>query len=128
MMSKLTAALSLIDAFGSEALAIFLLIIGIGVTRGWRGARRYHLIYAALKIPLVIFGALAWWWLMTSFVRGISSSMPPNPQSAQAMQGMSAGMGVFSFGWGVIALIYPISLLIVLRARTVREYFQSAVI
>jgi hypothetical protein len=105
-----------LESLASLLLAVFLLVCGILTLRQNRWGRRGHLIYAALKIPLVIVAAIGWAWLfysMSSTVTGGSA----NPQSSLVSM-LQAG------GYAAVGLIYPIALLIVFTRRKVREYYN----
>lgn len=99
-------------------LAIFLLISGILAVRSTRAAGRMHLIYAILKIPAAIFGAIAWSWMMNSFMTGMMAGAPAG--TARPPGGV---FGVPAAVSGAFALAYPIALLIMLSTRTLRDYY-----
>jgi hypothetical protein len=113
------AAMAMSDAIGGLFLAILLLIAGIMTLRQSPRARKVHLIYALLKIPLVIVGVIGWWLLMHDMMASLSNSV-----GAAAMSGMKPMTGVIT-AFAVVACIYPIALLIVLNTRSVKEYYAS---
>jgi hypothetical protein len=114
------ATLALVDAIGGLLLAILLLIAGILALRQSARGRGLHLIYALAKIPLVILGAIGWWWLVNDMYKSMSSTM------GVPMGGAFRSMAAVSTAFAVIACIYPIALLIVLNLKSVREYYASA--
>lgn len=110
------AGFATVASFG---LAIYLLVIGILVLRESPRGRKLHLVYAMLKIPVTILGAVAGWWVTTSFFDAFMAAAG----SAATPAGMfSAGIGMIL---GAIGLIYPIALLIALQSRTVKDYYNS---
>jgi hypothetical protein len=100
----------------SFVLAILLLVAGIATTRNSLGARRLHLIYAYIKIPVGIAGTLAWGWLWYAFMRAF-----PAGGGGSKMWVVSA---VFSVP-ALLGLAYPVGLLIVMRMRAVKSYYAS---
>lgn len=121
-ISRTAAALALGEAALSFSLAIYLLVVGILLFRNSRRAGLYHRIYAFAKIPLVILATWAWatvWTgLTTSALKGA-----PSP--------VNFPIGSYITGWcigiGIVALIYPVALLIVVRSRTVKQFFAIQV-
>jgi hypothetical protein len=114
------ASFSTLLGFG---LAIYLLVIGILTLRGSPRGRSLHLIYAWLKIPVTILGAVAAWWLTTSFMEALMAGNSGNPMF---QQGIFAGVGLQHAVMGAIALIYPVALLIALQTKAVKDYYSSA--
>jgi len=108
--------LSMIETIASFGLAIYLLVIGILAVRSSRAAGRLHLVYALIKIPLVIFMVIVWSRVMSGVwanMRAGGPRPPPGPTDASA--------GVV---WLALGLAYPIAVLIVLRLRSVRDYYH----
>jgi hypothetical protein len=114
------AALLIFEAFLSVVWAIYLLIVGILVMRSSFKSPRLLRVYAWVKIPLALMGGAALGWMIYGFAAAATSA---------------AGAGTTSTGfvaiacWGAVfmalGLAFPISVLIVLRTRTVREFFNS---
>jgi hypothetical protein len=100
-------------------LAILLFVAGILALRDSRKARKLHLWYSGVKIPLAAVSGVISAWMTAQFVNAITAS------SGGAQQ---AGM-ISAVMWGsaavsvAIAWIYPIALLIVMNTRRVREYY-----
>jgi hypothetical protein len=121
----LSIALVIGESFASAFLSIYLLVIAILTLRESPRGRRYHQIYAAIKIPLAVTGGVAFAWLMTGLLSSLRTLNPGigaggfTARSVQVM--MTLGIAIAAAG-----LIYPVVLLIVLRLRTVREYYDSA--
>lgn len=116
-ISKIACGLTIVDAFLSLGMAIFLLVAAILILRSSPGSRRLHLFYAVVKIPLVLGGTAAVTWMYADYYASIGAAMPG---SGGFMRGMAYGWGV---GFVVVGLIYPIALLIALNTRRMREYF-----
>jgi cellulose synthase/poly-beta-1,6-N-acetylglucosamine synthase-like glycosyltransferase len=95
-------------------LAIFLMICGILVLRNSPHARRGHLIYAGLKIPIALVEVVVYVWMMKSVFASMSTA-----GGANAFVIISAAIQ------GAISCAYPIALLIVMNQRSVKEYYQS---
>jgi hypothetical protein len=118
-INKGAAAMAMTDAIGGLLLAILLLIAGILALRQSPRARRLHLIYALIKIPLVIVGTIGWAWMMHDLMTSLSKTVGVAPMAG--MRPMSTAMMTV----GIIGCIYPIALLIVLNTRSVKEYYAS---
>lgn len=114
-VSSGAATMMFVDGISSALLAILLLVAGILTLRNSARARRLHLVYAIAKIPLVLLGAVASYWLVTSMLGGLRTISSP------ASYGMMIGIGLFSS----LGLIYPIILLFVLNTRRVRDHYNS---
>jgi hypothetical protein len=110
-LSPVAAALVMVEAAFSAAIAIYLLVIGILTIRQSRRGKRLHIIYAILKIPVAVFGVIATAWMWATFVA-------PGPGASSAV---AATMGLLAS----VGLIYPIILLIVLNVGTARDYYRS---
>ena len=120
-VTTIACVLTLLDALLSIGLAVFLFVSALMILRHGTSGRRQHLIFAALKIPLVLAGSAAATWMYSDLFGSMIAGAP----------GGSAGMmRMVAIGWGsgfaVLGLIYPIALLIALNTPTVREYFGVA--
>jgi hypothetical protein len=102
----------IISSFLGILLAAYLLTIGILTLRGSPRGGRLHWIYAWLKIALAICGGIS---IVVAF-NAVTGAAPSNIFLAPAIIG-----GIFSAAIGVI---YPIGLLIALRSRTLRAYYE----
>jgi hypothetical protein len=119
----IAALLAVIEGLASLGLGVFLLVIGILVFRFSRRGRWQHLMYAWIKIPLTIIGAAAWSWLAMEFMRIMFSGMPGGagvPRNAAITP-----IAVAFIVGGLISIIYPVALLIALRSKTVRQYYET---
>jgi hypothetical protein len=110
-----------LEALAGIGLAVLLLVAGIQTFRDRRNFLPLHRLYAVVKIPVAILGAVLWWLLYMALMRPILEQVTPQvPLST-----MGLGMGI-SFGiWGFFGCLYPIALLIVLSGRTVRDHHAS---
>jgi hypothetical protein len=115
-------ALTSFAVVASAGLAVYLFVIGITTLRRWPGARRAHLIYAVLEIPVAILGAAAAWWLTASFAEASMTNMGPGGPMAGSF---ADGIGLQAVVLGVLGLIYPVVLLIGLQAKSVKDYYDT---
>jgi len=104
-----------IESLLSLFLAIFLMTIGIMVLRDSRRGLRLHWTFVWLKIPLVLLGAIASWWSM-------SSMMLSTPGTAGMSVALATGVAIGSITWSLMGLVYPIGLIFALQSQTVRHW------
>jgi hypothetical protein len=116
--------LSLAEALLSTLLAVFLLVAGILVLRGVAVGGKLHWVYAVIKIPLTLLAALAGCW-MWSGVMKFTAAMQAGGASGVTPAFANGVVMVFAIVLALLALIYPIALLFVLRTRGVRAYYNS---
>ena len=117
-----TAALALSEAVVGLALAVFLLVVGILVFRDAPFGRRGHLIWACLKLPAAALTGWSAWALTRSMMAGFNSAMGPGTPPMAFWDTMGLVQAVMSAG---LACIYPFTILIVMRTRTVKDYYAS---
>jgi hypothetical protein len=108
-----------IEAVLSVLLAVLLLVAGILVFRRSPVSLRLHRIYAWTKLPLAVAGALGIGWMYGSFL----SAFTPRPAPGQSS--LSAVFWTWAIGAIALSCGYPIGLLIALRSRQVRAYYNS---
>jgi hypothetical protein len=108
-----------IDAVLSVLLAVLLLVAGILVFRRSPASRRLHRIYAWAKLPLALAGAVGVGWMFDSFMTAFAPRPPPG------QPGPSMMFWTWTIGATVLSCAYSIGLLIALRSRTVRAYYNS---
>jgi hypothetical protein len=119
----LSIALVIGESIASGALAVYLLVIAILTLRESPRGRRFHQVFAAIKIPLAITGGVAFAWLMTgllSSLRALNPGMGRGAPSANSVQVM-ATLGIVM---AVAGLLYPVILLFVLRSKAVKDYYR----
>ena len=109
------------DAVLRLALAVLVILAGILVLRDHRLGRKLHLIWAWVKIPASLFAAVAYMFTM----RGMFSAMPVAPGSPVTPQFMSTMMLLGGLMQAAIACAYPVGVLIVMKTRTVREFYRE---
>ena len=103
------------ESLGSGLLAILLLVAGIMFLRGRPTGIKLHRIWAWIKLPLAIGGAI--WFGLT--IREWQFASAANPSSVGAAS-LLAGVGL-----GLLSLAWPVIVLVVMRARSVREHFAN---
>ena len=108
-----------IDAVLRLVLALLLVAAGILVLRDHRLGRRLHLIWAWIKIPAALLAAMVSWQQMS----GMFASMPMTPGSPVTPQYMDTMMLVGVLVQAAFACAYPVGILIVMKTRTVRDYY-----
>jgi hypothetical protein len=121
-MSKPAMLATVIVAALNLCLAIYLLVIGIMVLRDALSGRKLHWIYVVLKIPLVIAGGIAGWFLWRSFGNSFMAAATPPGTPAPPMGNFMALSAVFS---SLFALAYPIALIFVMSSRTAKRYYSA---
>ena len=121
------SVLTLLTSAAGLMLAIYLLIVGIVTLRQRPTARRLHLIYAVLKLPVGVAAAVGWYL----FVADVSCSLGAMAATSAGGGGTGAttnastvGAMVFAVILGLLACAYPLALLIVMNTRTVRSYYR----
>jgi hypothetical protein len=106
-----------VTAVLSLALAVYLLVCGILTLRQSQRARRQHLIYVALKLPVAVAGAVA----AALVNHDIKASVTP--------AGGAAPTWTFSLFTGGVPLVlgcaYPLALLIALNLKQVKDYYAA---
>jgi len=112
-------AITMLDAALSAALAIYLLVVGILVLRQHPRGRMLQTIFAILKIPLAIVCAIGWLWAITDhYTTGYGAVASPGTQFAVAQLWMVVFL--------VAGLAYPIAVLVVMRSRTIKDYYAGS--
>lgn len=107
-VSSAATSMVMLEAVASLGAAIYLLVIGILTLRQSLRARRLHLVYAWIKIPLALGFAAAWAWAISSLIGG---------------GGSVSWVIVFTSAMAGLACVYPVALLIALNRPSVREYY-----
>jgi hypothetical protein len=118
-ISSKACSLVALDALASMALAAFLMFAGISMLRQSPGARRFHVVYALVKIPLAILGTIAVVGMNYQFY---SSAIAAGGGAVGQATTMAQVIGVL-VGLGVV---YPVALLLALQTRGARDYFRAA--
>jgi hypothetical protein len=110
--------LSLFDGVARLGLAVLLLIAGIAALRNSRRAFPMHKIYGWAKIPLSILGGIAYAWLMSQLITSMAGP---------ALAATNRVLLVYVALYAALGCAYPIGLLIALRTRSVRGYYNSII-
>ena len=104
------------DAAISAPLAILLLVAAIGLWNFSRRARRLHLLWAALKLPLALAAAAGYFWVTLGGKLELSGGATPvtkfvlrNPE----------------FVTSLLVALYALTVLVVLNLPNVRRYFRA---
>jgi hypothetical protein len=114
----------LVAALAGAALSVLLFVAGVLWLRGMPSGRRLHLLWAWLKVAVVVAAAVPFWWMTRGFQRDFRSylgvALPdvgttPRRTIVQPWQPLAAGAA---------GLVYPVVVLTVLRSRTTRDYFR----
>jgi hypothetical protein len=112
------------EAVASIALAIYLLVVGIQVFRASFRGRRPLMIYAWLKIPLALVAGGGLALLGYQFANGFAS-MPGLSDTSGSAGSMQATFTVWGCVIAFLGVAFPIGLLIALRSRTVKDYYNA---
>jgi hypothetical protein len=108
------------------ALAVVLFIAAVLFLRGLLSGRRLHVTWAWLKIPVTAVSAGAFWWMASSFYAAMTRYDPnalsrftggPRALMAEPWQPLAVA---------ILAVVYPLVVIGVMRTRTVKEYFEPA--
>jgi hypothetical protein len=118
--------LELADAAVGIALALVLLVMGFLTLAGSPLSRPGHMLWARVKLPVALLSCAIWvlsLWAGSYPVPGLTTIVSGSGQPAQ-------GLPLASIMWrgcilGAIMLIYPITVLIVMRNRQVKGYYNA---
>lgn len=101
-------------------LAVLLLIAGIATLRSKAAGQSLHRLWGILKIPVAVLGAVAAGMLQAEMMKSVMASMPiPNAPINMTWIGVVQGAFMLLF-----SLIYPITVLCLLRLKSFREFFD----
>lgn len=117
VVSSAACGLVILESLVSVGMAVFLLIICVGLFRVPRRRVKPLELWSVAKIMLSLVGGGAAVWMIESYE---TNSTSPSPAAAHA------GSVALLIGILVAALgcAYPIGVLIIARTRMVREYFE----
>ena len=110
-INRSAVTLMLLEAAGSGALAVYLLIVAMFLFRSSFASPRMVRFYVGLKIPLAILAGVA--VLMVNL---------PNATSA----GEASQLWLWTSVLVAVGLAFPVACLLVLRTRTFREFFRPS--
>jgi hypothetical protein len=120
LLSKSAAVLALAESLLSLALCIFLFVVGIMTFRFSRRTRVYYIIYGWLKLPLGLLGLWAWTTIALQLAAASEAGQSNNADHRTIAL-------AWSLGAGILFLIYPLVVLLAMRAKSVREYHRMMV-
>lgn len=124
-ISPLAAILNILTNALSLGLAIYLLVIGILTLRDSPRGGTLHWWYALLKIPLVIATTAVTLWLWWGIMRSMNVATPGAGAPPMEMMGVMGVMSLMTIIPACLALAYPIGLILVLRSKSVRDYYSA---
>ena len=117
----------LVASLLGAALAFLLAVAAVQTLRGLPSGRRLHFTWAWLKIPVTAVAAVTLWWMAGTFYEEAAEFQRVFPtvffsprQTRWILQPWHPIL------LALIALIYPVVLLGVLRGNAVREYFHPS--
>jgi hypothetical protein len=116
VVSSAACGLVILEGLVSVGMAVFLLIICIGLKGDLRRRLKPLVLWSAGKIGLSIIGAIAVGWMTASF---LNNSITPRVHSASGPVALTIA--------GIVAILgcaYPLAVLLVARSRRVREYYH----
>jgi hypothetical protein len=124
-------ALSETAAVAALGLAVVLFVAAVATLRrtGRRTAtgRKLHAVWALLKLPVAAGGGLALCWMLNTFTEAVGAA-PANAIFAGSGTARLLSWADLAYGWAVAAAVlgglYPLIVLVLLRTRTVREYYN----
>jgi hypothetical protein len=117
--------LGMADGIVGVLLAISLAVLGILTLVGSPRARGGHLVWAWLKLPAVVLTGAATAAATKAMFVGVAAMAPAaGAGSAAATMGgkMALIQGIL---YALVTMIYPVAILIVMRTRGVREYYEA---
>jgi hypothetical protein len=124
-IDRVTMVVMLADGIIGLALAIFLAVLGILTLTGSPRARWGHLLWAWLKLPAIALSFVSTMSFMTSMFQNATASMTTTPGAPAPPQFINTMAIVQASIYAAFALIYPIAILIVMRTRRVKEYYEA---
>lgn len=111
-----------VTTFANFVLSIVLLWAGIAVLRRRKRGRSLHKFWAIAKIILIFLLCYAEYLYMGGMFSSMMNSMPTSPPApTQMFEAMSMVGAFFNLIFG---LVYPVTLLFLLRMKSIREYFE----
>ena len=119
-IDRITLVTMVADGTINLALAVFLFVLGIMTLTGSPRARNGHLLWAWLKFPAIALSFVA----TTAFTRALfqsaaATTVPPAPVFADSVAVAQSAI------YAMLTLIYPVAILIVMRTKRVKEYYEA---
>lgn len=116
-VSGAIASAAIAESAASIGLSIFLFISGIMVLNNSPRGAKLHRVYAVVKILLAIVAGVVMWMLWSQVFNSMMSAAGPQFR-------MGALTGAWAVVGSLVSCVYPVALLIVLRTRAVRSYYD----
>jgi|GEM_PF-4768646 len=120
-ISQSAMTLTLVDSLLSALLAFLLLIAGIQTLRGSRSGSLLHHIYAYIKLPLTILGAIA----AVALSQKVSQDSAGNATLFDTPFSLVTPTIILAVA--LLSVAYPILLLIVFRQSKVRTFYRRVI-
>jgi hypothetical protein len=112
----------------SAALAIYLMVIGGMVLRDHPAGAKVHWIYIAIKLPLIVVGAVAMSWLYSGLLAGFNNMLKVTmPPGSPPMPALGTRMAAAAVVGALFSAAYPIGLIFVLLSRKVRDFYGAVI-
>ncbi|MEM1013172.1 MAG: hypothetical protein AAGI46_13250 [Planctomycetota bacterium] len=124
---SVAAAWAMGIAEGIEVLlAVALLVIGIGTMRDAEWTWKWHRLWAWTRIVVALVAAGASFWMIKSFYDSIFNDPALGTQGGKPGQSFTTGMAGVAAGIGLLLAIgYPIAVLLTTRTISVRNWFRA---
>lgn len=119
VVSSAACGLVILEGLVSVGMAVFLLIICIGLKGEPRRRLKPLVGWSAGKIALSILGAMAVGWMTASF---LNNSITPRASSSSGPAALTIAAVV-----AVVGCAYPVVVLLIARSRGVREYYNPTI-
>ena len=115
----------MVAALAGVGLAVLLFVAAVLLLRGLPSGRRLHRAWAWAKIPLAAVVGVAFWWMTSRFYGDLADYNLQSP----TVRLFNAAPRWMPQPWhpvvaALLALAYPVFVLLALRARSLREYFN----
>lgn len=110
----------------SLGLAVYLVVCGALLLRDRPSGRAHHLRYAVAKCVLAVpVAAVSFWstYAMQSSIMANMQTTAPAPGPVPVATFAYAAGAVMAGFWMIVSLAYPVTLLIALNTRQVRDYY-----
>jgi hypothetical protein len=121
-----TLVMSLVDAVARLGLAILLFIAGLMVMRDSRSGRRLHLWWAVIRLPLAVFGAVAYAMMMSRMMANMNATFASMPGARPPMASPTLVASIFGAVFNLaMSCAYPIAVLIVLNLKKTKAFYAT---
>jgi hypothetical protein len=111
-------------SLGGFGLSVVLFVGAVLLLRGLPSGRRLHFTWAWLEILVVATAATAFAWMAASFRDAVVAYEGPSLTNGPGGAAGSLSPPAVAAAAGLLALVYPIAVLLLLRRPAVRDYFH----